>query len=401
MAMKIVMIMTAFLLLTGCTAANVTSKEKDSENISSVESSIESTEESESADVELEETRVSFIGVGDNLIHEEIFSDAQTEEGTYDFSPIYQYIKKDVQSADVAFINQETMLGGDDLGFSGYPSFNTPSDMAGDLVDMGFDLVNSSSNHSLDKGTKGVLNALETWSDYQDVIYTGVFKNQEQRDTIPVFEKDGLTFSLLTYTYGTNGIEPEYPYLVNYFDEELITQDVKHAKEISDVVLVSAHWGDEHTFAPNDFQQQYAQLFADLGVDVVFGTHPHTIQPVEWVQGEAGNETLVIYSLGNVLAATISDINLLGGMIAFDVTQQKDQEVKIENIKWTPLIIYYENEVAGDVDTRGKFAVHKLENYTEELARKHGLSGIADNDVSSEHYQHLVEKVIDPVFLEK
>ena len=399
--MKTIMTMTAFLLLTGCTASNVTNEEIESESTSTTESNVESTIESESADVELEETRVSFIGVGDNLIHEGIYSDAQTEEGSYDFSPIYQYIKKDVQSADVAFINQETMLGGDELGFSGYPSFNTPSDMAGDLVDVGFDLVNSSSNHSLDKGTKGVLNALETWSDYQEVIYTGVFKSQEQRDTIPVFEKDGLTFSLLTYTYGTNGVEPEYPYLINYFDEELITQDVKRAKEISDVVLVSAHWGDEHAFAPNDFQQQYAQLFADLGVDVVFGTHTHTIQPVEWVQGETGNETLVVYSLGNVLAATISDINLLGGMIAFDVTQQKDQEIKIENIKWTPLIIYYENEVVGDVDTRGKFAVYKLENYTEELAEKHGLSGIEDNDVSVEYYQELVKKVIDPVFLGK
>lgn len=389
------MTMTIFLLLTGCTGSNVRNEEIESESSSTAESSVEST------DVELEETRVSFIGVGDNLIHERIYTDAQTEEGSYDFSPIYQYIKKDVQSADVAFINQETMLGGDELGFSGYPSFNTPSDMAGDLIDVGFDLVNSSSNHSLDKGTKGVLNALETWSNYQDVIYTGVFQNQEQRDTIPVFEKNGLTFSLLTYTYGTNGIEPEYPYLVNYFDEELITQDVNRAKEISDVVLVSAHWGDEHAFAPNVFQQQYAQLFADLGVDVVLGTHSHTIQPVEWVQGETGNETLVVYSLGNVLAATVSDINLLGGMIAFDVTQQKDQEIKIENIKWTPLVIYYENEVVGDVDTRGKFAVYKLENYTEELAGNHGLSGLEDNDVSIEHYQQLLEKVIDPVFLGK
>ena len=388
--------MIILLSLTGCVAEDTTQNENESESNSSIESSTESVSESEA-----EETRISFIGVGDNLIHEEIYTDAQTEEGSYDFSSMYQYVKEDIQTADVAFINQETMLGGDDLGFSGYPSFNTPSEMAGNLVETGFDLVNSSSNHSLDKGTEGVLNALETWSDYPEVTYTGVFKDQEQRDTIPIFEKDGIIFSLLTYTHGTNGIEPEYPYLVNYFSDELITQDVTQAKEISDVVLVSAHWGDEHTFAPNEFQQHYAQLFADLEVDVVFGTHSHTIQPVEWIQGEEGNETLVIYSLGNFLAATTSDINLLGGMIAFDVVQQNDQEIHVEQVKWTPLVIYYENEVAEDLDTRENFAVYKLEDYTDELAETHGLTGFEDNDVSIGHYQQMIKKVIDSSFLEE
>ncbi|MBM6614672.1 CapA family protein [Desemzia sp. RIT804] len=399
--MKTYLSMLALLMMTGCTDLGVTQDTIELESSFPPESNLESDVESETSESEAEEKRVSFIGVGDNLIHEGIYKDAQTEEGAYDFSPIYQHVKDDIQSADVAFVNQETMLGGDELGFSGYPSFNTPSDMAGNLVEVGFDLINSSSNHSLDKGTAGVLNALEIWSQYEDIIYTGVFKDQEQRDTIPIFEKDGLTFSLLTYTYGTNGIEPEYPYLVNYFSEEVIAQDVKRAKEISDVVLVSAHWGDEHTFAPNVFQQQYAQLFADLGVDVVFGTHPHTIQPVEWVQGEDGNKTLVIYSLGNFLAATTSDINLLGGMVAFDVVQQEDQETQVENIKWTPLVIYYENEIAGNVDTRGKFAVYKLEDYTDELVEKHGLTGIEDNDVSIKHYKQLIKEVIDPDFLDE
>ena len=394
--MKKYLSMIILLSLTGCVAEDTTQNENESESNSSIESSTESVSESEA-----EETRISFIGVGDNLIHEEIYTDAQTEEGSYDFSSMYQYVKEDIQTADVAFINQETMLGGDDLGFSGYPSFNTPSEMAGNLVETGFDLVNSSSNHSLDKGTEGVLNALETWSDYPEVTYTGVFKDQEQRDTIPIFEKDGIIFSLLTYTHGTNGIEPEYPYLVNYFSDELITQDVTQAKEISDVVLVSAHWGDEHTFAPNEFQQHYAQLFADLEVDVVFGTHSHTIQPVEWIQGEEGNETLVIYSLGNFLAATTSDINLLGGMIAFDVVQQNDQEIHVEQVKWTPLVIYYENEVAEDLDTRENFAVYKLEDYTDELAETHGLTGFEDNDVSIGHYQQMIKKVIDSSFLEE
>lgn len=371
------------------------------ESTSSSESSVESVSESESSSAPVEEKRISFVGVGDNLIHSGIFEDAQMEDGTYDFKPIYQHVAADIKEADIAFINQETILGGDDWGFSGYPAFNTPSAMAGDLADLGFDLVNGASNHSLDIGTRGVLNSVETFSDYEEMIYTGVFNSQEQRDTIPTFVRDGITFSLLAYTYGTNGVMPEYPYLVNYFDEETITRDIQRAKEISDVVLVSAHWGDEHALAPNQFQQTYAQLFADLEVDMVIGTHPHTIQPIEWITGENGNETLVVYSLGNFMAATKSDINLLGGMVSLEFVEAEPGEISVENVTWDPLVIHYENAIPNDISTRSQFAVYKLNDYTAELANKHGLNGIDGNSISVEEYQQLTEEVIDEVYLEE
>lgn len=342
---------------------------------------------------------VSFVGVGDNLIHNEIFEYALTEEGSYDFKPIYENVAQDIQNADLSFINQETMFGGDDRPFLGYPAFNTPSDMAGDLVETGFNLMSIANNHTLDMGVTGTLNMLEYLSEYEeDLNYTGAFETQEDRDEIELIEKNGLTFSFLAYTYGTNGIAPDTSYRVNYFDPDLITQDVQRAQEVSDFVIVSAHWGDEHAFTPDAMQEDYAQLFADLEVDAIIGHHSHTIQPVEWITGENGNETLVVYSLGNFLASTTSDFNLLGGMISFDFVQEEEDRF-IENVSWEPLVIHYENDEPQNIDTRSQFEIYKLEEYTEELASQHGVNVHRDNEVSIESYIEIIDDVIDTDFL--
>ena len=356
----------------------------------------------ESADTAAEDPKntVSFYGLGDNLIHQQINEYAQVDEQTYDFKPIYSHISDRISEADLAFINQESIIGGNELGFSGYPAFNTPSDMAKDLVDLDFDIVTGSNNHSLDKGTIGIQNTLQYWEPYaDDLLFTGVFDSQEQRDTIPVIEKNGMTFSVLTYTYGTNGIAPDYSYQLNYFDPELITADVERAQELSDFVMVSAHWGDEHVFEPNEMQYDYAQLFADLDVDVVVGNHSHTIQPIEWVTGEEGNETLVIYSLGNAIASTLSDRNLLGGSVQFDFVEE-DQDFYIENVQFKPQVIHYEEDIPGDIDSRTNFKIYPLEDYPEDKAAQHALDGVEDNLISVEHFQQTVDEVIDAEFLE-
>lgn len=343
---------------------------------------------------------VSFIGVGDNLIHNEIFEYALTEEGSYDFKPIYENVAQDIQDADLSFINQETLFAGDDRPFLGYPAFNTPSDMAADLVETGFNLMSIANNHTLDMGVSGMLNMLNYLSEYDDHIhYTGAFETLEDRDEITLIEQDGIGFSFLAYTYGTNGLAADNSYRVNYFDPDLITQDVERAKEISDFVIVSAHWGEEHAFSPNAMQEDYAQLFADLEVDVVVGHHSHTIQPLEWITGEDGNETLVIYSLGNFLASTTSDINLLGGMVSFDVVQE--DEKFIENVYWEPLVIHYENEDPQNIDARSFFEMYKLEDYTEELANEHGVNIHRDNELSIQKYSEIIDEVIETEFLIK
>ena len=334
------------------------------------------------------------------MIHSQIFNYAQTEDGIYDFKPIYMNFADDLQNADLAFINQESIIGGDDLGFSGYPTFNTPSDMAENLVDLGFDIVVGSNNHSLDKQTAGVQNTLSYWAEFEDeILFTGVFDSQEHRDEIPIVEVNGLTFSVLTYTYGTNGVIPEAPYQINYFDPELITNDVTCAQEMSNFVVVAAHMGDEHSLSANQMQLDYAQLFADLGVDLMMGSHSHTIQPIEWVTGENGNETLVVYSLGNFLASTPSDINLLGGSLHLNFVEENDEHF-IDDVRFEPHLIHYEEEVEGDISSRTNFKIFKLNEYPDELAEKHALNNFEDNIISVENYQTIVEDVINVKFLE-
>lgn len=342
---------------------------------------------------------VSFVGVGDNLIHDTVYKDAQKEDGSYDFTKMYADIKKEVKDSDIAFINQETVLGGSELGLSGYPTFNSPTEIAKNLEDTGFNLVNLATNHSLDKYESGISNELAAFAK-TDMVVNGVYTSQEAYEQIPTFKKKGITFSFLAYTYGTNGIEAPNPYNVSYFSDEKITSDVAKAKEISDVVIVSAHWGDENTFAPNDYQKHYAQLFADLKVDVVIGTHPHTIQPVEWVNGAEGNQTLVVYSLGNFIGGMLTTDNAIGGMISFDfVKNAKTEEITVKNVKWTPTIIHFEGNQDNILAQRHNYKVYQVKNYTDELANQHVLNGFEGNVVSLDYINTKTNEVISEEFI--
>lgn len=348
---------------------------------------------------EVKDTVVSFVGVGDNLIHDTVYKDAEKEDGSYDFTKMYADIKDEVKDSDIAFINQETVLGGTQLGLSGYPTFNSPTEIAKNLETIGFNLVNLATNHCLDKYESGISNELAAFSE-TEMIVNGVYTSQEAYEQIPTFKKKGITFSFLAYTYGTNGIEAPNPYNVSYFSDEKITSDVAKAKEISDVVIVSAHWGDENTFAPNDYQKHYAQLFADLKVDVVIGTHPHTIQPVEWVNGAEGNQTLVVYSLGNFIGGMLTTDNAIGGMISFDfVKDAKTKEINIKNVKWTPTIIHFEGNQNNILAERYNYKVYQVKNYTDELANKHVLNGFEGNVVSLDYINTETKEVISEEYI--
>ncbi len=331
-------------------------------------------EQSEPASTEAptsaESSRVTFVAVGDNLPNETIgaYADAcagEAGDGQYDYRPLYQPIKQYVESADLAYIKQETHLGGDDIGPRGWPSFNVTDAMADAVVDTGFDLVASASNHSYDWGYYGAVEHSRSIWNEKPVAFTGTAANEEEANTIPVVERNGITFSLLDYTYGVNGFEQaDLPsYSVNFIDEERIRSDVARAKEMSDVVLVAMHWGTENQTDPDENQLYYAQLLADLEVDVVLGSHPHVIGPLAWVEGSSGHRTLVAYSLGNFISCheTPAPLNELEGMLT--CTFVKDGSgVHVEDPAWTPLVNHTEE---------GAHAVYALKDYTPELAKKH------------------------------
>lgn len=363
--------------------------------------SVETSSEQKAIPTEKEQEKViSFIGVGDNLIHDSIFRDAELADGTYDFKPIYENVAADIEAADIAFLNQETISAGDDYPYSGYPAFNTPPEIAQDMNDLGFDLVNGATNHALDYDYPGALNSLAVWNAQENVVYAGIYESQADRDEIRTIEREGITFSFLTYTYGTNGIEPDTSYRVAYFDEEQIRQDIANAKASSDVIIVSAHWGDENTQEVNEMQRTYAQLFADLEVDVVIGTHPHILQPIEWVTGANQNKTLVVYSLGNFIAHSLTDYNTLGGMVTFDFVVADDETVTVENVQFEPTVSHYVADPGNVENSRRDFKIYKLEDYPKKLASEHGLNGYEGLEITPDNYLTIVKNVIPAEMLE-
>lgn len=344
----------------------------------------------------------SVVAVGDNLIHPVVYNDAKVDSNKYDFKPMYKHVKSNIQQADFAYVNQESPIGGDDKPYSGFKQFNTPSDVTKAIVDSGFNIINGANNHSLDQGDSGVTNHINAWKPYRhDVLFSGVFKSQKESEAVHTITRNGITVSLLCYTYGTNGQISQYPYTVKTFDEATIKKDVRKAKEHSDAVIVSAHWGNENHTMPNEKQQKYAQLFADEGVDVVLGMHPHVIQPVKWVKGKNQHQTLVAYSLGNFLNGqyTSTELNQLLGRLNFNL-EKTSKGVTVNNVKWRSMVNHYEQSKPMDKRTRKHFVLYNLHDYTPALAEKHALRQNIQSQWDIPHLQQMTKSIIDDEFLD-
>ena len=331
--------------------------------------------EGPTAQADAQEGRVTLMAVGDNLTNEVLGAYADScaggmGDGDYDYRPLYEAVKPYIEAADLAYVCQEVHLD-DDLGPKGYPSFNATSQMADALVDTGFDLVAGASNHCYDWASYGAVEHSRQTFDESPLAYTGTATSQEQADELVTVERNGIRFAFLAYTYGVNGYAADDlpPYAVNLMDEDRIRTDVQRAHEQADVVLVGMHWGTENTHELDAEQQRYAQLLADLDVDVVLGSHPHVIQPLQWVEGAGGNQTLVAYSMGNFISdhETPALKNELGGMLGCAFVRDGD-DVRVEDVQWWPLV----NHTEG-----GQYRVYTLSDYTVKLAESNeALAGV-------------------------
>ena len=336
---------------------------------------------------------IHLVMVGDMLMHERVVESGLQEDGTYNFDHLFVHVQEKIESADLALVNQETILGGTELGLSGYPCFNSPYELGVAEVEAGFDVILHGTNHTLDKGKKGVLNCMNFWEEnYPEIAYLGMNDSQEAQDNdIYVYEQEGIRIAILNYTYGTNGIStPEdMPYLVNYMDEAKMLADIQKAEEIADFTVVCPHWGNEYYLGVASSQERLTKLFLEQGVDLVIGTHPHVIEPVEWVFDEAGHEMLVYYSLGNFVNGTSGTgegvMNRCVGALA-DVTIGRDEsgEVAILDYDAIPLVCHI---AQGE-----EYTVWYLEDYTQELALEN-LIRSQDEDFTLKNCQALVEQV--------
>ncbi len=319
------------------------------------------------------DTRLTFVGCGDNIMYQGNLSDAKKlAAGTdkeYDFSPIYENVKHVIESADLAFINQETPMAGEDFGYDDYPRFNSPRQLAYDLMDTGFDIVNLATNHMLDAGSAGLLETIKFWNTLP-VTTIGGYLDSEDFENIRIVERDGIKIALLSFTYSTNNLKLRegYDIVIPYEDSETILRMAEKAEELADLTIVSMHWGNEYSFKASANQKSLASMMSGVGVDVIIGHHPHVLQPIEWVESPTGNghKLLCAYSLGNFAAEQANDYNYVGGILKFDIVREKG-EVYVENPILLPTVYYFNRAFRQN-------SVHLMENFTEDMAKSHGIA---------------------------
>ena len=296
-------------------------------------------------------TSISLIMAGDNLINDKLYNAAKKDDGSYDFKSMYSYIKDIVKNYDLAYYNQETILGGSEIGVSSYPAFNSPYEVGDATIDTGFNLVSLATNHTLDRGEKAIINSLNYWNNKSNVLTSGSYLSNDDRNKINIKEVNNITYTMLNYTYGTNGIKvPEgKEYLVNIWPctgnnpdndikyqeyKEVVKEDILRVRDKVDLLIVAMHFGVEYTHVPTNYQIDMAEFLSSLGVDIIIGTHPHVIMPITYI-----NDTLVIYSLGNFLSAqdTNNDYNttvvLLSSIkITKNIDKDNNSSIKLSDL---------------------------------------------------------------------
>jgi poly-gamma-glutamate synthesis protein (capsule biosynthesis protein) len=247
---------------------------------------------------------ISISVVGDLMCHSPQFEYTKVGKDSFDFSPVYRNVKIYLESSDFTFGNLETVTAGkENGGYTGYPMFNTPASYISALKEIGFDLLVTANNHSLDRSEKGILKTIDEINS-RNLNYVGTFKSQQDRDSIRIFDIKGIKISVLAYSYGTNGnpIPKDKNYLINLIDYNLIEKDIQSAKTNgAELVLLHFHFGEEYKREPVQFQKDVVNKTIELGADIIIGGHPHVLQPVNFYKTNNAklDSGFVAYSMGN------------------------------------------------------------------------------------------------------
>ncbi len=318
-----------------------------------------------------EPVRAVLVAVGDNLIHDVIYQQARQRAGGegYDFAPAYEKIAPLVAQGDFAFINQETLLAGDELPPSSYPAFCSPTEVGREMLRLGFNLFSTANNHSLDWRVPGIQAAGRFWEQQEDIAMAGCYCTQEEREGIAYLTRNGMTVALIAATELTNGIprpEGEVGVLLLNEDRELILQKLETAAQNADFVILSLHWGIEGSGYYTDGQRELAQLLSEAGADLILGHHPHVLQGGEYLETSRGR-SYVAYSLGNFISAQRGAENMLAGFLQVELEKAPHGErAEIRGVDFIPTVTHYGPGYQ-------EVSVWPLSQYTPELAAAHGV----------------------------
>ena len=328
------------------------------------------------------------------MLHTRIHEYSKQADGSYNYDAIFANLAEEISAADLALVNQEVIIGGEELGISGYPSFNAPEEAGDALVKAGFDVVLHATNHALDKKGKGVLNTLQFWEEnYPELGVLGIHDSEEDREEIYITEIEGIRIAILNYTYGTNGIAmpKNMLYAVDMLDKETVISDICKAKELADIVIVCPHWGTEYRLTPDKSQKEWTELFLEEGVDLVLGTHPHVIEPVELLTNpETGEQMPVFYSIGNFVNWTSGKgegvaNRMVGGMPTILLERDENGTAYVADYSITAIVCHVEKKTNG-------ITVYPLSEYTEELAERNAIKN-QDPQFSLEYCTNLCNEI--------
>ncbi len=318
------------------------------------------------------ENSVTLCMVGDVILHQCMLDTYEAEDGSYDFSDLFANTASETAKYDIRIVNQETIMGGPEIGYSGYPAFNTPYEEADAIAGAGFNVVLQATNHTLDKGQEAVRNDLHYWNtSYPDIAVLGIHDESEPSQDIYVYEKNNIRVAILNYTYGTNqyyeeAAEGAFDETVNFLDPDRVQADIQAARERADYIVVCPHWGEENQSEISEQQSLWTQNFLDWGVDLVIGTHPHVIQPVQVYTGDDGHQMLVYNSLGNFCSNQEDRYGNVGAMAQVVIERGEDGTVHTGAYGVYTLVTHE----TGDEEA---FTTYFLDTYSEELAAENGV----------------------------
>ena len=347
------------------------------------------------------DTEITIVMGGDILLHAPGEEAAKRDDGSYNFDFIFENLKKDISSADIAIVNQEVIIGGQELGVSGYPSFNAPYQAGDALVEAGFDVVCHGTNHALDKGKSGLLNCCKYWREqHPEITVVGINETEDAYNNIDIVEEKGIRIAILNYTYGTNGIpQPKgMPHAVDILDKDKVERDLKFAEENADFTIVCPHWGTEYNLGVDKSQKYWTEIFRKNGADLVLGTHSHVIEPIEMLEdvgigitnNHGDGDMLVYYSLGNFVNWTSGKgkgvaNRMVGGMADVTLGRNAKGEVVIKSYGVTPVVTHLQKGHEGVI-------VYPLTEYTDELGKNNEIVK-QDSSFSAQYCRELANKV--------
>lgn len=308
-------------------------------------------EEEQNAEEEKEEdpTDVTFTlsAIGDIMCHNTQYNDAyNSDTDSYDFSYVFDGISFYTKTADICVGNLETTFAGEDVGYSSYPTFNTPDSLAYELKDIGVDVLSTAGNHALDKGFDGLSRTIDVLND-ADIAHLGTYKSEEDQNKTLIKYVKGIKIAFVNYTYGTNGlsIPSDKQFCINLIDEDLMKKQIDAAKEQKpDIIIACMHWGNEYKTTQNSTQEELADFLFQNGVDIILGTHPHVLEPMEkrtvTLEDGSTKDGFVIYSLGNFISDQNAEYTRDSIILNLDITKHVDGSITIDNYDYVPIYMY-------------------------------------------------------------